>query len=111
MSNPNPLDIANGSNVCVIGERDIILPFKTLGVEIIPMIAGEQVSEQIEALLAKDKAVIFFTPELFPFVQPVMEKTRKQPTPCFVALPLTKEELSIQRLKRLVARAVGAELI
>jgi vacuolar-type H+-ATPase subunit F/Vma7 len=112
---PNQLPEANrrllkATNVCVIGARDIILPFKALGVEIIPMVAGPKVTEQVEPLLA-NKTVIFFTPELFPYLQPLMEKARKQPTPCFVALPTTKEEISIQRLKKLVARAVGAELI
>lgn len=97
-------------NICVIGAKDTILPFKALGVEIIPIEASPQATKKIETLLA-EKAVVFFTPELFPYLQPLMEKTRKQPTPCFVVLPTTKEELSIQRLKKLVAHAVGAELI
>ncbi|MEO0092837.1 MAG: V-type ATP synthase subunit F [candidate division WOR-3 bacterium] len=98
------------SNICIIGDRDTILPFKVLGVEIIPMLPGPEVTEQVRSLLS-EKLVIFFTPELFPYLQPLMDKTRKDPTPCFIALPLTKEEMSIKRLKRLVARAVGAELI
>jgi V/A-type H+-transporting ATPase subunit F len=99
------------SNIAVIGERDVILPFRALGVEIVPTVPGPEVREQVEVLLTQKKTVIFFTPDLFPYINPIMERTRKQAIPCFIALPLTKEELSIKRLKKLVARAVGAELI
>lgn len=100
----------NRSDIVVIGERDAILPFRALGLEIIPMIPQAEVSERV-AKLAQERTIIFFTPDLFPYISPIMETHRKKPTPCFVALPLIKEERSIKRLKRLVARSVGIRLL
>jgi len=97
--------------IAVIGERDTILPFRALGLEIVPMNPSEKVSELVEKLLKEKVRVIFFTPDLFPFLQPIMERTRKSPVPCFIALPTAKVEMTIERLRKLVAKAIGADLL
>ena len=97
--------------IAVIGERDTILPFRALGLEIVPMNPDEKVNELVEKLLKEKVRIIFFTPDLFPHLQPIMERTRKSPVPCFIALPTAKVEITIERLRRLVAKAIGADLL
>jgi V/A-type H+-transporting ATPase subunit F len=103
--------IKTHDRIAVIGERDTILPFRALGLEIVPMNPDERVNEQVEKLLKEKVRIIFFTPDLFPHLQPIMERTRKSPVPCFIALPTAKVEITIERLRRLVAKAIGADLL
>ena len=97
--------------IAVIGERDTILPFRALGLEIVPIHPSQEVTGLVEKLLKERVRVIFFTPDLFPFLRPIMERTRKSPVPCFIALPTAKVEMTIERLRKLVAKAIGADLL
>lgn len=97
--------------IAVIGGREVVIPFKALGLDAFPVETGPNVRSRVETLLHDGYQVIFFTEELFPELEPVVDEHRSKPTPCLVALPSAGLQHGIFRLKRVVKRAVGADVL
>jgi vacuolar-type H+-ATPase subunit F/Vma7 len=108
-SEPTDAETA-AARIAVVGRKDIVIAFQAAGLAVFPVEPGPEVADEVERLTAAGHQVIFFTEDLFPHLEGVLEKYRKAATPCLVALPLGGDQQSVARLKEVVKRAVGADI-
>ena len=106
MTTPDP----GLARIAVIGRKDTVVAFQAAGLAVFPVEPGPEVAGEVERIVTAGHQVIFFTEDLFPFLGGLLERYRKAATPCLVALPLGGAQQSVARLKKVVKRAVGADI-
>ncbi len=111
---PETLTGKDTDRIAVVGGREATGLFQAAGLRVFPVEPGPDVTEQVQNLVAQGYRVIFFTEELRSFVEPVLDRFRKSPVPCIIALPAVEPtedaRRSIARLKEVVRRAVGIDI-
>lgn len=95
--------------IAILGSKDAILPFQALGFKIYPCNL-QSARNTAEKALTENK-VIFFTPELFPALKDLINQFSKSPLPCFVSLPSLEEKVSEERIREIVKKATGTDLL
>jgi vacuolar-type H+-ATPase subunit F/Vma7 len=55
--------------------------------------------------------IIFYTSEIYSVLKETIARFGKNPLPCFVLLPSTEEKLSEERIRELVKKATGTDLL
>ncbi|MCX7784962.1 MAG: hypothetical protein N2201_01845 [candidate division WOR-3 bacterium] len=95
--------------IAIIGDKDTILPYRALGFKIYPCDL-QSARASVEKALIENK-VIFFTPEIFPVLKDLISQFSKSPLPCFVALPSLEEKVSEERIREIVKKATGTDLL
>lgn len=99
--------------VAVIGDKDSVLCFKALGVDVYTAVDGEDAKKIIFDLAKKDTGVIFITEALAEKIPEVIDKYRDQMTPAIILIPSNKGSLNIgmNDINKSVERAVGANIL
>lgn len=98
--------------VAVLGDRDSVLGFKALGLDVIFADRKEQAAEQIHALARKKYAVIYITETLAAQIPQDVAQYKDEVMPAIILIPGKKGSLGIgmNNLKRSVERAVGFDV-
>ncbi len=101
------------SKAAVIGSRDSILGFKSLGISIFSVKDGEEASRTLAAIAKDDYAAIFITEDLYEGVEEVLKDLRERPFPTVTFIPGTggTRGLGMERLRNNVRKAVGADIL
>jgi vacuolar-type H+-ATPase subunit F/Vma7 len=55
--------------------------------------------------------VIFYTSEIYPALKDTISRFQKTPIPCFALLPSAEEKFSEERIRELVKKATGTDLL
>jgi V/A-type H+-transporting ATPase subunit F len=99
--------------VGVIGDRDSVLGFRALGMEVVPVEDGAAAAAALDAMLETDVAVIFLTEPLEPFVRDRIEALASAKTPAVILIPSAgkKTALGLEQLRASVRRATGMDLL
>ena len=99
--------------VAVIGDKDSVLAFKALGVEVYTVIDGNEASEKIKDLAKEDVGVIFITEKFAQEIPSTIDKYREEMTPAIILIPSNKGSLGIglADINRSVEKAVGANIL
>ena len=99
--------------VTVIGDKDSILAFKALGVEVYTVIDGEEAAEKIDELAKEDVGVIFITEKFAQEIPSTIDKYRDQMTPTIILIPGNTGSLGIglADINKSVEKAVGANIL
>ena len=98
----------------VIGDRDSVLGFQALGLEVCP--AAETAEEARQALhrMAKENfAILYLTEQLAAQLQPEIARYQDALTPAIILIPGKEGSLGIgmANIKTAVERAVGADIL
>ena len=98
--------------VAVIGDRDSVLGFKALGLEVFFAEKKEQAAEQIHELARKNYAVIYITETLAADILQDIAQYKDEVMPAIILIPGKQGSLGIpmNNLKRSVERAVGIDI-
>ena len=72
--------------VAVIGDKDSVLAFKALGVEVYTVIDGNEASEKIKDLAKEEVGVIFITEKLAQQIPSTIDKYRDKMTPSIIII-------------------------
>ena len=96
----------------VIGDRDSILGFKALGIDVfdekhvIP-------SKIIEELARKNYAVVFITEDILYRVDDAMEKYSDSSLPAIIPIPSNKgsKGLGMENIRKAAEKAIGADIL
>lgn len=98
--------------VAVLGDRDSVLGFKALGLDVIFADRKEHAAEQIHALARKKYAVIYITETLAAQIPQDIAQYKDEVMPAIILIPGKKGSLGIgmNNLKRSVERAVGIDV-
>ncbi|OAT86992.1 V-type ATP synthase subunit F [Candidatus Arthromitus sp. SFB-turkey] len=99
--------------VGIVGDKDSIFIFKSLGLEIFPCERGEDAKKIIDKLALKNYAVIFVTENIVQQIMDVIDKYQKKYIPSVVLIPSSKGSLGIgiKKVNDNVEKAVGVNIL
>lgn len=97
----------------VIGDKDSILGFKTLGVAIFPVVDAQAALSILKQVAKEDYAVLFITEELAQQLEEPIAELNKRFLPVVVPIPNNKGTLGIGmgKIKESVEKAIGADIL
>jgi V/A-type H+-transporting ATPase subunit F len=99
--------------IAVIGDKDSILGFKTIGVDTFPATESEDALKTLKKLVSDEYGVIFITEELASELHSVLDELNKRFLPAVVLIPNSKGTLGIgmDQIKQNVEKAIGADIL
>lgn len=99
--------------MAVIGDKDSILGFKAIGLEVFPVVKPEDANFVINRLAKEDYAVIFITEPVAERVQEAISKYKTAPFPAIIPIPTGAGTtgLGMQGVRDNVEKAIGADII
>ncbi len=99
--------------IAVIGDKDSILGFKTIGVDTYPVTSSKSALETLKKLVSENYGVIFITEELASSMEDVINELHRRYLPAVVLIPNSKGTLGIgiQQIKANVEKAIGADIL
>ena len=99
--------------VAVIGDKDSILAFKAVGIEVFTAVEKEEIEKLVDELAEKDYGVIFITEPFAKIIQEKIDKYRESMTPAIILIPSNKGSMGIglADINKSVEKAVGANIL
>ena len=101
------------SEIAMIGDRDSILGFKALGVEIFPVNAKSESIEALHEVIKQEFKVAFITEQMAPSPEEIASIIGDRTFPVVTMVPSNRGAtgLAMQRLQALVRKAAGADIL
>lgn len=98
--------------IAVIGDKDLVLAFKAIGMDVFSANSAGEAYEQIK-LLARNYSVIFITEDLAEQISDVIEKYRTEAYPAIIPIPSSEGStgFGMSGIKKDVERAVGTDIL
>ncbi|WP_297437128.1 V-type ATP synthase subunit F [uncultured Clostridium sp.] len=99
--------------VGVVGDKDSVLAFKALGVDIFPVTEIEEARKTIDRLAMTDYAVIFVTEHVAKDIEETIERYTKKLLPAVILIPSNQGTLNIgtKRISNNVEKAIGINIL
>lgn len=99
--------------VAVVGEKDSVLPFKALGMDVYPVLDENESRNTIDSLAGKGYAVIFLTEGMAAKIPETVERYDNKVLPAIILIPGNYGTLNIglERINRNVEKAVGVNIL
>lgn len=99
--------------IAMIGDRDSILGFKSLGVSIFPAEDQEKATTAFQSTVDDEYKIVFITDDVMPDYEVVAEQLQDKTFPVVMAIPSNKGStgLGSERLRNLVKIAAGADIL
>ena len=99
--------------IAVIGDRDSIYGFATLGLEVFPTEDEEEGARLLSQLAHTDYAIIYITESLMSRISDTVEHYRQQKLPAIIPIPGVNGNTGqgIANVKRMVEQAVGSDIV
>ena len=97
----------------VVGDKDSVLAFKALGIDVFPVLGPEEARKTIDRLAMNDYAVIFVTEQVAKDVEETIDRYNRQMLPAVILIPSNQGTLNIgmQRISDNVEKAVGVNIL
>lgn len=104
--------MANGK-IAVIGDRDSILLFKAVGIEVHPVTDGETANRTLHRLARLGYAVCYVTEPYYPHCAETIEEFQSEPYPAIIPIPdgSGAQGIGLRALKANVEKAVGVDIL
>ena len=101
------------SKIAVIGDKDSVLAFKAVGVEVYDATTAEQASSLIKKLSQGNYAVVFIAEGLAEQIPETLAKAKLQTYPAVVPIPTTAKPsgFGLLGIKSDVEKAIGVDII
>lgn len=98
--------------IAVVGDKDSILGFKTLGATAFPATDPEKALQIFRRLVAEDYGVIFVTEELARDLQEPITELNRRFLPAVIPIPNSRGTLGIgmKAIQKNVEKAIGADI-
>lgn len=99
--------------IAVVGDKDSVLAFKAIGVEVFPVIKTEEAQKTVDRLAMSDYALIFVTEQIAQGIEETIERYNKALIPAIILIPSNQGSLNIglQRINNNVEKAVGVNIL
>ncbi len=99
--------------VGVVGDKDSILAFKALGIDVYPVIEIEEAKKAIDTMAFNNYAVIFVTEQIAQHLGETIKRYNRQMLPAIILIPSNQGSLNIgmQRIRDNVEKAVGVNIL
>ena len=79
----------------VVGDKDSVLAFKALGIDVFPVVQNDEARKTIDKLAMNDYAVIFVTEQVAEGIQETIERYTKKIIPAIILIPSNQGTLNI----------------
>ena len=95
--------------IAVLGDKDSVLGFKALGLDVFPAESAEEAKRTLHALAKENYAVVYLTEGYAAHMEAELERYKDALTPAIILIPGKDGSLGIgmANVKRAVERAVG----
>ncbi len=99
--------------IAVMGERDSIYGFASVGLDIFPTREDTHVARQVRQLAEQGYAIIYMTEKLFAASEAELNEFNTQALPAIIPIPGVSGNtgLGIARVKKSVEKAVGSDIL
>lgn len=100
------------NGVAVVGDKDSVLAFKSIGLEVFPVSDENEARERVR-LLARSYAVIFITDTLAQKIDSLLVRYKARPYPVVVPIPSAQGSngFGLAGIKSDVEKAIGADIL
>ena len=97
----------------VVGDKDSVLAFKAIGIDVYPVVEVEDARKTIDKLAVNNYGVIFVTEQVAKDVGETIERYNKLMLPAIILIPSNQGSLNIglQRIRDNVEKAVGVNIL
>lgn len=101
------------NKIAVIGDKDSVLAFKSVGVEVFDATTAEQARNLIKKLSQGGYAVVFVSESLAEQIPDVLSKAKLRTFPAVVPIPTTSDSsgFGMQGIKADVEKAIGVDIL
>ena len=98
--------------IAVLGERDSVLGFKALGLDVFFVEDAEVGRKELHRLAKEEYAIIYITEQLAQYLGEDIARYKENVTPAVILIPGKTGSLGLgaAALKKAVERAVGADI-
>ena len=99
--------------IAVLGDRDSVLGFKALGLDVYPAETAEEARPILHRLAREDTAILYLTEQLATGLEAEIARYKDALTPAIILIPGKAGSLGIgmANVKKSVERAVGADIL
>lgn len=99
--------------IAVIGDKDSIMGFKSIGVAAFPVTGAESALTVLKQLAGESYGVIFITEELAQHIPDAVNELNRRFLPAVVLIPNSKGTLGLgmRKIKENVEKAIGADIL
>ena len=97
----------------VVGDKDSVLAFKALGVDVAPVVGADEARRVVDKMAMNDYAVIFVTEHVAVTIEETIERYNNQLLPAVILIPSNQGTLNIgsKRISDSVEKAVGMNIL
>lgn len=101
------------SKIAVVGEKDSVLGFKTVGFDVFETEGPQETAERIHTLAKEGYGIIFVTEEALLPIKEILSEYKEVMLPSIIPIPGIRgsEGIGLQNVHRSVERAVGADIL
>ena len=99
--------------IAVLGDRESVLGFKALGLDVFPAESVEEARSTLHRLAKENYAVVYLTEQLAQYMTDDLARNKDELTPAVILIPGKEGSLGIgmANVKKSVERAVGADIL
>jgi len=99
--------------IAMIGDKDSILGFKSLGVTIFPVNSAEECVTALKEVIKQNYKVAFITEQMAPEPGEITELLSGRTFPVVTMIPSNRGStgMAMERLQNLVRKAAGADVL
>ena len=99
--------------IAVIGDKDSIYGFASIGLDIFPCDSGHEAVRQIRNMSETGYGVIYITEKLAEEIEADLEVYREQPLPAIIPIPGVQGNTGIgmRNVSKSVEQAVGSDIL
>lgn len=101
------------NKIAVIGDKDSVMAFKAVGVEVFDATTASEAQALIRRLSQERYAVLFLAENLAEQIPDVLSKAKTKTFPAIVPIPTTEESsgFGMRSIKSDVEKAIGVDII
>ena len=98
--------------IAVVGDKDSVLAFKAIGLEVYPVDSAEEAEERVKKL-ARTHSVIFLTDRIAEKIEPLIARYKARPYPVVVPIPSAEGSsgFGMKGVRANVEKAIGADIL
>lgn len=99
--------------ICVVGDKDSVLAFKALGIDVFPVIEADEARKVVDNCARNNYAVIFVTEQVAQNIEETIARYNEQMLPAVILIPSNQGSLNIglKRISDSVEKAVGVNIL
>lgn len=99
--------------VAVVGDKDSVLAFRALGVDVFTAIDGSEARRVIDKIAKEDYGIIFITEQLAVEIPETIERYNNEVIPAVILIPSNRGSLNIglENINKNVEKAVGSNIL